>query len=269
MYAYRLPVQLSLTDHNSPLTYNRPMYTYNTRVYKNNDNIIEFVVRNNDRLPVRLIGADMSMIIQHVATQTVVLEKSLQITDEINGRAQVVLTADDTRDWSLGNYQYNIRIKRNQGGKEVLYFDVNNDAFGSFDLFDGVGGTFIPPVTLLGSQLTNITPNWDNMHPSLVSGAIDATNDAGNQRGLFTIAIYQTNWMGTFKVQGSLQNLSPTETSWFDIELYPGITSQHFDGTVSSPLGINFAINVRWIRFIADFDANNLGTFDKIVYKIS
>lgn len=268
LYTYNLPVQLFLTDHQSPLTYSRPMYTYNTKVYKNNDNIIEFVVRNNDRVPVRLIGATMSIVIQHVATQTVVIEKNLEITDEVNGRAQVTLTADDIRNWSLGSYQYNVRINRNKG-KELLYLDINNNTFGTFDLYEGIGGTLIPAQTILGSQLTNVTPDWDNPHPSFVSGAMDATNDSGNQRGLFSIVIYQTNWMGTFKVQGSLQNLAPTDVSWFDIDLYPGINSQLFDGTSNSCVGISFAINVRWVRFVVDPDVNNLGTFDKIIYKIS
>ena len=296
LYTYKLPVQLSMTDHRAP-NYNRPMYNYNVSVYKKNYNIIDFVVRNNDRKPVKLVDCKMSVIITHVFSKTVVLEKSAQITDEINGRAQLILTADDVRNWSLGGYQYNIKLTRPNRGQEFLYVDINSNAVGLFELFDGVGGDFIPSTTLKFADLTNITPDWDSMesHPAMVSGAIPAANEVGNTSGLFSIAVYQNTWMGTFKVQGSLDNLSPTDRSWFDVEILPGITEYLFDGTTTAPVGFSFSMNLRWIRFLVTPSPNNvtgpditngivnnstnylngvnisgtIGIFDKIIYKIS
>lgn len=296
LYAYKLPVQLSMTDNRAP-NYNRPMYNYNVSVYKNNYNIIDFVVRNNDRKQVKLVDCKMSVIITHVLSQTVVLEKGVQITDEVNGRAQLVLTADDVRNWSLGGYQYNIKLTKPNRGQEFLYTDINSNAVGVFELFDAVGGDFIPSSVIKFADLTNFTPNWDAMgsNPAMVSGAIPASNQIGNTAGLFSIAVYQNKWMGKFKLQGSLDNLSPTDRSWFDVEIMPGITDYYFDGTTSLPIGFSFSMNLRWIRFVVIPSPNNvtgpditnntinsstnflngvnisgtIGIFDKIIYKIS
>ena len=294
LYTYKLPVQLSMTDNRAP-NYNRPMYNYNVSVYKKNYNIIDFVVRNNDRKPVSLVACTMSVIITHVFSKTVVLEKPAQITDEVNGRAQLVLNSDDVRNWSLGGYQYNIKMTRPNRGQEFLYVDINSNATGTFELFDGVGGDFIPSKTLMFAELTNITPSWDGIQPAMVSGAIQAANDVGNTSGLFSIAVYQNTWMGIFKVQGGLDNLSPTERSWFDVEIFPGISEYRFDGTTTAPIGFSFSMNLRWIRFLVTPSPSNvtgpditngivnnsanylngvnisgtIGIFDKIIYKIS
>lgn len=257
LYSYKLPVQLSMTDHRAP-NYNRPMYNYNVTVYKNNYNIIDLVIRNNDRKPVSLIGCVLQVIIQHTQSNIIILEKNADITDDINGRAQIVLSADDTRNWSLGGYQYNVKITRPNKGQEFLYVDINNNATGTFDLVDSVGSSFIAAKTITFDKLTNITRDWDNISPYLVSGAISATNDIGNTAGLFSVAVYQNLWRGTFKVQASLSNLSPTDKSWFDVELFPGITQQYFDGTMSSPTCFNFSMNVRWIKFIVFPDSINV-----------
>ena len=268
LYSYNLPVQVYLTNHSAP-NYNRPMYNYNVSIYKNNYNVIDFVVRNNDRKPVALIGCELTIIIQHTASNIVVLEKVAKTTDEVNGRAQVELTADDIRNWSLGEYQYNIRISHPSGRQEFLYTDVNNNTIGVFTLYDSVGSSFIPATELTFEKLTNTTNNWDNPHPYYISGAISASNAVGNTDGLFSIVVYQDSWMGDFKVQGSLENLSPTDKSWFDIDLYPGISTANFDGSTTSPTAFSFCINVRWIRFIVDPKTNNTGKFIKIVYKLS
>ncbi len=268
LYSYRLPVQLSMTDHRAP-NYNRPMINYNTKVYKNNYNIIDFVIRNNDRRPVRLVDCQLSMLIEHAATKNIVLEKACVITDEVKGRAQVVLTADDTTNWSLGGYNYMVKITRPYQSQEFLYTDINNQAIGNFELFESVGGTFIPAETILGTHLTPVTVDWDEVKEQLVSGAIPAVSSVGNNTGLFTIAFYQTNWMGKFRVQASLENLSPTERSWFTMDLQPGVLEDTFDGTSSALKSYSFTLNCRWIRFVCIPDLINRGTIDKIVYKIS
>jgi hypothetical protein len=268
LYSYRLPVQLSMTNHQAP-NYNRPMINYNTKIYKNNYNIIDFVVRNNDRRPVKLVDCQLSVVIEHAATQTVVLEKACQIVDEVKGRAQVVLTSNDTSNWSLGGYRYQVKITRPYQSQEFLYTDINNSTIGNFDLYDSVGGTLIPAKTMKGSELTPFTVDWDEMKSWLVSGAIPAENSVGNNTGLFTIALYQTQWQGRFKIQASLENLAPTERSWFTVELSPGEREIVFDGTGPTLSSYTFSLNCRWIRFVFVPDPINRGRIDKIVYKIS
>lgn len=268
LYRYKLPVQLSMTDHRAP-NYNRPMINYNTKVYKNNFNTIDLVIRNNDRRPVRLVDCQLSMLIEHSATKTLILEKACSVTDELKGRAQIVLTPDDTANWSLGGYNYMVKLTRPYESQEFLSTDINNNAFGNFELLDSVGGVFVPAETLLGNELTPITVDWDGRDTHLVSGAIPAANTVGNNSGLFTIVFYQTQWQGRFRVQASLENLAPTERSWFTMELQPGVTEDYYNGQITGLRSYSFTLNCRWIRFVCIPDPVNMGKIDKIVYKIS
>jgi hypothetical protein len=250
LYSYRLPVQLTMTDHGVS-NHNMPLINYAVKVYKNNFNVIDFVIRNNDRKPVNLIDCTLSVLIQNASSTVLMLEKGVNLIDEVRGRAQLILTPDDVRNWSLGGYQYNVRIQRPDGqGGEFLYLDINNNTFGTFDLLESVGGSLIPAQTLLATQLTPITTDWDEMTTRLISGAISGTNAVGNNSGLFSVVLYQNHWAGTFSVQGSLSNLAPTERSWFDIEIASGVTADGFDGGSDQPRCWNFTINVRWIRFV-------------------
>lgn len=247
-----------------------PSVNYNIKVYKNNYNAIDFVVRNNDRKPVQLINSQLSVVIRNASTRTVVMEKAVVVTDEIKGRAQLVLAPDDTRNWPVGGYEYNIQVVHpNSPAPEFLYLDIANNATGTFQVLESVGGNLIPAQTFLASQFTPVTNDWDAMILTLISGAIPANNQVGNNAGLFSVVVYQQHWKGKFKVQGSLENLAPNEASWFDIPISFDGEVFYFNGSISSPTCFNFAMNLRWIRFVAIPDSVNLGTLDKIIYKIS
>lgn len=268
LYSYRLPVQLWMTNHGAP-NKNPPMINYNTKVYKNNFNIIDLVVRNNDRKPVKLVDARLEVTIANVETGLVVLTKNAVNRDEVNGRAQLIITGDETKNWPLGGYKYNVRLLKDWTQQEFLYTDINNSAVDYFELIDSVGGSLIPAQTFLGSELTHITIDWDEMKSQFVSGAILAENQIGNNTGLYSVAVYQTGWKGRFRIQGSLQNISPTEASWFDVELMPAVRSYVFDGASRSPTGFSFSLNLRWMRWVFDPDPTNSGEIDKIIYKIT
>jgi len=226
---------------------NMPTVNYQTKVYKNSFQTIDFVIRTNDRKPVKLVDCYLTATVKNVNSNTVVLDKAVKVVDEPNGRAQLLITPDDTRNWPIGGYIYSVSIKRpNSPGSEFLYVDIDNNAQGTFDLYDSVAGTLIPAITLKATELTPITVDWDEMNMNLISGAIPAHNQVGNENGLFSIAVYQNTWIGSFKVQGSLSNLAPTDKSWFDIPS----TIFYFDGAISSPTPFNFNISTRWIRFV-------------------
>ena len=268
LYSYTLPVQLSETNHGAP-NYNRPMYNYNIKLYKNNRNIIDFVVRNNDRKPVRLVDCVLEVVIQNALTGQVVLEKKACVTDEIKGRAQVIVTASETENWPLGGYLYNVKITKPNHSQEFLFVDIADSATGSFELLPAVGGVLVPSSTLLGSQFTPMSVDWDQMMTYQTSGAFPAYDLVGANTGSFTVAIYTTNFIGEFKCQASLQNLAPTDKSWFDVELLPAVTKIDINTDSSSPQAFNFVLNAQWIRFLYRADFNNLGSFDRVVYKIT
>jgi hypothetical protein len=268
LYSYQLPVQLSETNHGAP-NYNRPMYNYNIKLYKNNHNTIDFVVRNNDRKPVRLVDCRVEVIVQNSLDNQVVLEKQACVTDEIKGRAQLVISASETENWPLGSYYYNVKLTRPNQNQEFLFVDIADNATASFELLPAVGGILVPSNTIRGEQFTPITFDWDTNTTYQTSGAMPAVNSVGVDTGFYTVAIYTTGYHGRFKLQASLQNLAPVEKSWFDVELMPGVKEIAIEPTSASPQAFNFTLDAQWIRFLYIDEIDNLGSFDKVVYKIT
>ena len=268
LYSYKLPVALSETNHRAP-NWNRPMQQYSTLIYKNNNNLIDFVVRNNDRKPVKLVDCLLDVVIQNTSTLETVLEKRAQVTDEVKGRAQLSITSSETVNWPLGGYKFMVKITRPGKSQEMLYVDINNEVAGELTLLPGVGGDLVPAQTIQSTQFTSEIINWDTQESRNFSGALPAENQVGSNTGFFTVVIYTTQWRGWFKVQASLANLAPTDAQWFDVEIRPLTREYASDGTHSQPQAFNFVINARWIRFVWWDHVDNQGTFNKVVYKIS
>ncbi len=147
--------------------------------------------------------------------------------------------------------------------------DLADSATGTFELLPAVGGILVPSTTIASEQFTPVTFDWDENTTYRLTGAQPAVNAVGTNTGFFTVAIYTTNFLGRFRCQASLQNLAPTEKSWFDVELFPGVTEIHINPSSSSPQAFNFTLDAQWIRFLYIADIDNLGNFDKVVYKIT
>ena len=270
LYSLRLPVALSETNNRAP-NFSRPMYNYPVRLYQNNHNVIDFVVRNNDRKPVKLHDCLIDVLISRAETGETMLEKRGMVTDEIKGRAQVVITAQECESWPLGGYRYQVRITRHAQPSEFLFVDVNNNSIGEFTLERHVGSVLVPSQEILAAQFTPMTLNWDDLtRYGYYTGAIKAENQVGSNTGMYTVVVYTANkWKGWFRVQASLDNLAPTEKSWFDIKIEYSQTRIYFDGTHSTPALYNFVTNARWIRFFYQNHDDNTGEFIKVSYKIS
>jgi hypothetical protein len=268
LYSYQLPVALSETRGIAP-NWNRPMQQYPTNIYKNNNNIVHFVVRNNDRKPVKLVDCVLDVVIQNTTTLETVLEKRACITDEIKGRAELVITSSETQNWSLGGYKFMVKINRPGKHQEMLFVDVNNQTAGELTLLPSVGGEIMPAQTILSTQFTSETVDWDTQTSRNVSGAIPTFDLVGGSTGMITVVLYSQQWRGYFQVQASLSNLAPEPSAWFTVELKPHQPQVESLGDHSQPQVFNFVTNARWLRFVWwDHDLNQ-GEFQKVVYKIS
>lgn len=268
LYSYQLPVALSDTRGISP-NWNRPMQQYPTNIYKNNNNLIHFVVRNNDRKPVRLVDCRLTVVIQNTTTLETVLEKSAQVTDEIKGRAQLVINSSETQNWPLGGYKFGVKIHRPNTPEEMLYVDVNNAVAGELTLLPSVGGDLVSAQVITQEQFTSEIIDWDSQESRNYSGAFPAENQVGSNTGQFTIVVYQQLWQGWFEVQISLSNLAPEPTAWTTINLEPMQTHAYWNGESQEPRAFNFVVNARWIRFVYWDHVNNTGAFEKVMFKIS
>jgi hypothetical protein len=268
LYTYQLPVALSETRHGAP-NWNRAMQQYPTNIYKNNNNIIDFVVRNNDRKPVKLVDCVLTAVIQNTLTLQTVLEKPVKITDEIKGRAQLHITSAETQNWQLGGHKFMVKITRPGKHDEMLFVDLQNQVAGEITLLPAVGGDLQPAETILRTQFHSQIINWDDQESRNFSGAIPARNLVGGVTGLFTVVVYAPEWRGYFQVDASLNNQSPEDAAWFPVQLSVGAHPVYFDGTQVTPCAFTFVTNANWIRFVWWDHAHNQGEFQKVSYKIS
>lgn len=272
LYKYREYVQLAQADRNVP-NINLPMIIYDTKIYKGVTNSIEFVIRNNDRKPINLVGFDLIVQIREVNNASratsepeILLEKRAIMIDETVGKAKLVLDPEDIEDWNTGYFRYTVRTVNTNGQNELLYTDVNKSTWGTFELIEGIASSLVPAVEILAKNFTPVPRGYyDTLY---TTGAIAGDSQAQRASGTHTIAVYTTGWRGKIWVEGSLTNEPPSPSEWFYIPLTT--TTDYFEYTdknSTSPKLINFTKNLYWVRFSYSPDPMNRGVFDKILYK--
>ena len=273
LYKYKEYVQLSQADKNVP-NINLPMITYNTKVYKGVNNTIDFIIRNNDRKAIRIVGYTLVAQIRPINSVTnaksppdILLEKELVIVDEIKGKAKLVLTPGEIEDWPQGSYRYTIKTINQENETELLYTDINKETWNSFELQEGLASSLVGPVVIEGKKFTETPVSWD-VDTKWVTGAIPGDSQEQRPSGTHTVVVYTNKWKGRFWIEGSLTNEPPSPTDWFRIPLGNGTDYFEFvDDTKTSPTLFNFTMNLYWVRFVYLPAAQNKGKFTKILYK--
>lgn len=273
LFKYKEYIQLTQADKNVP-NINLPMIQYNTKVYKGVTNTIDFLVKNNDRKPVRIVGLTLIAQIRAINSPTnakappdILLEKELEIIDETKGKAKLVLTPGEIDDWMAGSYRFTIKTINTSNETELLYTDINKETWGSFELMEGMASSLIPPIVIDGKKFTETPVDWD-LRTKMVTGAIPGDAQASRATGTHTVVVYTNKWTGKFWIEGSLTNEPPLPNEWFKIPL----TAEHdyyefTDNTNTAPKLFNFTMNLYWIRFVYYPDVQNIGKFTKILYK--
>lgn len=273
LYKYREYVQLTQDDRNVP-NINLPMIQYDTKIYKGVSNTIDFIIRNNDRKPIRIVGYSMIAQIREVnnasgatAPTEILLEKPLVIVDEITGKAKLELEPNDIEDWATGFYRYTIRTVDVNGKNELLYTDINKETWQTFELLEGIAAS-ITPALEVGAEKFTPQPINGAYDTRFYTGAIPGDAQAQRASGTHTIVIYTANWLGKIWVEGSLSNNAPLPSEWFTIPLssetdWLELTKNNNTG----PKLINFTMNLYWIRISYQPGPTNKGKFVKILYK--
>lgn len=248
------------------------MIIYDTKIYKGVTNNIEFVVRNNDRKPINLVGVDLVVQIRAVNNPSnsklppeILLEKPVSLIDETQGKCKLVLDPDDIEAWATGYYRYTVRMAYPDGHSELLFTDVNKSTWGSFELIEGISSSLVPAVEYAANRFTPTPIGEEDMY--YTTGAIVGDAQAQRASGTHTFAVYTNNWTGRVWVEGSLSNESPYPSEWFPVQWQNGLTYIQVNSDDYSPRLISFTMNLYWIRFCYKPDANNQGQFTKILYK--
>ena len=285
LYSFKEYVELLQFDR-SPQLVNWPMTIYDTKLYKGVTNTIDFVVRNNERRPINLVGVELEAVISTRATNEIVLKKRVEVTVAIQGKARLILDPGEVEDLDAGYYNYSIVNTNVNGVNRLYYTDINQSSVGHFELFDGVLRSMVPATEILAAQFTK-TPIGNNDDVMFVTGALPGDAQSQRANGMHTVAVYQTKFLGKFFIQASLSNNDPMPSEWFFIPLQPGqdpmYTFDYLNNGGPGPTLFNFDLNAYWVRFgyipiwsgidspinvdqVAQLVVND-GVFHKILYK--
>jgi hypothetical protein len=271
LFQFKEYVQLCQADRNAP-NINLPMIQYNIKIYKGVSNTIDFIVRNNDRKPVNLVGYKIQALIQRVDQPEILLTKSVRATDETAGKAQLLLTSNEIEDWLTGYYQYAIKLTDVTGKQEFLYTDIDRSTIGSFQLLETMNVSLVPATEILAADFTPYPLGYyDN---TWSTGALVGSAQSNQANGMHTVVAYTDKFLGKFWIQASLTLTAPIENDWFDISI--GQNNVYFEylynpmngHTVDIPIKVfNFVGNYYWVRMFYTVDSQNTGQFIKIQYK--
>lgn len=266
LFKFKEYVQLWQTDRNVP-NINGPMIQYNTKIYKGATNTIDFVVRNNDRKPVNLVGYQIDALVQRVEQPELLLEKKVQATDETSGKCRLTLLPGEIETWLGGFYRYTVRITDVTGKQEFLYTDANRSTFGQFELVEGLQVALEPAKQILKSQFTP-TP-YSDYENTWNTGALPGDAQDNRTNGMHTIVAYTSGgFLGDFWIQGSLSTEPPQAGDWFDIPLTQETKYFRYTEENSPKIQVfNFTGNYYWVRMFYKEHPQNKGSFDKVLYK--
>lgn len=266
LFKFKEYVQLWKTGGMAP-NINPPMIQYDTKIYKGASNVIDFVVRNNDRKPVNLVGSQVFALIQRVEQPELLREKAVHITDDKAGKARLNLSEADIQDLDGGYYNYSIKLVDQTGRHEFLYTDVNRSTVGTFELIEGVEVALVPAKEIDATQFSPVNDGYLTYH--YTSGALQGDAQSGKSNGMHTVVVYTSNiFVGTFTVQASLALQPPTDNDWFNIQLTSATAEYDYTPNNSPSIQVfNFTGSYYWIRFQYKVDASNRGSFDKVLYK--
>jgi len=254
--------------------WNDPMYHKDIKIFRNVNNNIEFILKDSDRLPVKILGQSVRCIVVNPYNDELMLTRFLVNTDEQNGIYTLKLTPGDIEDWSAGFFQYCITLVNNDDGTESLFYTtLDQEVTGKIELLDAPFPKFAPSKLILPKDWTAI--NFNNINPPLsvtfVTSRFPGSAFKDIHTALQTFSIKTTNFSGTFYVQGSLEeNPDTSNGGWFNIPIDPTTNTDNIQYNNYTGMDIyNFDGNYVWLRFqYIVFNPRPIGTIDRIWLKV-
>ena len=240
---------------------------YNRRItlHRGVSNPINFTFKNEDQKAQDITSKTYELNVIDTESKKSVITKTLTITDDgstvsSKGDATCTITEGDLLPLDAKFYNFAVREIKSDGSREVTYADTGYAASGTIEVLDGAYPQFIA-----STRVSTFTGSGGPME--FTSGAIDARPGINNNAALHTIAVYNNNFQGAFKVQGTMAS-SPSDADFFDITL---------DGESSSTVTYilptselyyyNFTGVYHSIRFSWDNASDNTGKIDKFLYR--
>jgi len=233
--------------------WNVPLFHKELKLFRGVDNVVEFILKDSDRQPVKILGQSIRCVIINPYNQELMLTKYLYNKDELNGLYELRLTPGDIQEWSAGFYQYSLTLINGDTGQETLFYTtLDQDVTGRIEIIDKPFPEFVPSKLISKDDWTMV--NYNNVRQpftvtyvtSRFPGAALRDNHAAKQ----TFSLLLKKFTGTFWVQGSLEENPGEEDGWFNISVDPITNSDHLTYQEATGINVyNFDGNFVWVRF--------------------
>lgn len=252
--------------------WNMPMNEIRFKIFKASDNLVQFIVRNNDRKPILLRGKELWITINYEDQYRTLLRKKLRVIDAEQGIAHLILEPWETLNFPLGYLEFNITISDNNQTR-MISFDESQNCRGFIEIEQGV---FTGPRPSLEScKIDYFRLNDMPVIYRFFSEVFPGTLNTNSYTGLNTAAISLTNYSGRIWTLCSLEKQIPKayDYGWFDVNLVdtkqPWMDFDNFTGIVN----INFICKSYWVLFkfdpIMDINSSNSPIDTSFLNKIS
>jgi len=239
---------------------NSIVYDRRIKLYKGVNNPLGFTFKNEDQKAQNIQGKKFEFNLIDSETKRSVVMRDLQILDDgstqsTKGKASVTITEGDLLTLDAKFYNYSIREIDSDDStiRTVTFADTAYNAAGSVEILDGAYPDFVDS-DLIASFTGTTGPL------TFTSPTIEANPGVNNNNALHTIAIYQKNFVGTLRVQGTMVS-SPGNDDFFDID------NIAFTNATNALVYYNFNGVYENIRFSWGNTAGNHGRIDKILYR--
>lgn len=263
-------LNITITEDNIE-TWNLPMNENRFKLFKNSTSIIQFIVRNNDRKPINLIGKELFITINDEFNSKTLLHKRLQIVNPKMGQVKLVTHPEEVKCFPIARLTFNVSIIED-GHLRLLHLDQAETARGFLDVQEG---TWIGPKP---TQMCRVfSPVLQVTNPPtyrFFSTPFAGPAQVSNVEGLQTISINASNYTGKISIYGSLETAVPTNTSydWFPISINDETTYDYVDQK-TGVLYYSFKCVAMWIMVVFDpdvpYNENNqiIDTIVNVLYK--
>ena len=196
---------------------------------------IQFFVRDIDRQVAPLPGSMLTLVITDARGETVLLTRTMTLTDATQGLFAAAFVPADLMTLTLGAKRYSVVATDLNGVETMLWMD---QAYMPYSYVNVVAGPFpaaAQPITLPLSNFV-INDGWAQSSPyAPTTGLPDAVT---------TLVVYSNTFSGIVKLQGSLEAIPGDDpTAWFDI------LAQTFN-TVTGNTAMSATGSYQWVRVV-------------------
>lgn len=261
---YNLTNKIHVTDYREGVpNLNMPFHNGEFRLHRGVMNVIEFQVKNRDRKPVDVTGSTIIIAIRDTSNNQMLLWKATTLVDGPKGKVRLTVLPTETVDWQMGSYHYSILFWDGVSDWETLLY--MNESFAGMGVVHLSDSALPSPIT--SHEITTFTPvgRLYGQEPFFVSSALPGSSMTDYLNTVHTLAVYCTDFSGSFWMEGSIEENIPGEEGWFVIDLMdtPDWKPERYTGVM--PFSVDACL--MWVRFVYLPHATNRGTVDKILYR--